>query len=84
MLWEEGERNIEPENQLKMIESMKNSENSTILVAEDGNGLVGYLLVIGGNARRNRHSGYIVFGILKATEKKVLVLFYSKIRTMGI
>ncbi len=65
MLWEEGERNIQPENQLKMIESMMNNENSTILVAEDGNMLVGYLLVIGGNARRNRHSGYIVIGILK-------------------
>ena len=65
MLWEEGERNIQPENQQKMIESMKNKDNSTILVAEDGNRLVGYLLVIGGSARRNRHSCYIVIGILK-------------------
>ena len=65
MLWEEGERNIQLENQQKMIESMKNKDNSTILVAEDGNRLVGYLLVIGGSARRNRHSCYIVIGILK-------------------
>lgn len=65
MLWEEGERNIQPENQQKMLESMKNKDNSTILVAEDGNRLVGYLLVIGGSARRNRHSCYIVIGILK-------------------
>jgi len=65
MLWEEGERNLQPENQQKMIESLKNKDNSTILVAEDGNRLVGYLLVIGGSARRNRHSCYIVIGILK-------------------
>lgn len=65
MLWEEGERNLQPDNQQEMIESMKNKDNSTILVAEDGNRLVGYLLVIGGTARRNRHSCYIVIGILK-------------------
>ena len=65
MLWEEGERNIQPENQLKMIENMKSNDNSTIFVAEDGNRLVGYLMVIGGNARRNKHSCYIVIGILK-------------------
>jgi len=61
MLWEEGERDIQPE---KMMESMMNKENSTILVAADGTELVGYLLVIGGNARKNRHSAYVVIGIL--------------------
>ncbi|WP_117170131.1 GNAT family N-acetyltransferase [Paraliobacillus sediminis] len=65
MLWEAGERNIQTDNQKEMIKSMKAAGNSTILVAEKDNGLVGFLFAIGGNARRNRHSTYIVIGILK-------------------
>lgn len=66
MLWEAGERNIPPEQQEKMIERIGESENSTIFVAEnDNNKLVGYLLVIGGNANRNKHAAYIVVGISK-------------------
>ncbi len=65
MLWEAGERNIQPEQQRKMIESIEENENSTIFVAEKDNVLVGFLMAIGGNARRNKHSAYIVIGILK-------------------
>lgn len=65
MLWEPGERNIKPEQQKKMIENMYKNENSTILVAESENELVGFLVVIGGSAKRNRHSAYIVIGILE-------------------
>ncbi|SEQ28984.1 Protein N-acetyltransferase, RimJ/RimL family [Virgibacillus subterraneus] len=70
MLWEAGERNIKSENQLKVINGIKNAENSTILVAEKDNELVGYLIVIGGNAQRNKHSAYIVIGILKGYRGK--------------
>ncbi|WP_262173017.1 GNAT family N-acetyltransferase [Saccharococcus sp. Marseille-Q5394] len=64
MLWEAGEREVEGERQKKMIESMKDSNNSTILVAENKNNeLVGYLFAIGGNAKRSKHSAYIVIGI---------------------
>ena len=72
LLWEERERNIQPEHQRKMIESMNNNENinSTILVADEGNELVGYLMAIGGNARRNRHSCYIVIGVQKGSRGK--------------
>lgn len=65
MLWEAGERNIRPEQQLKMIESIEGNENSTIFVAEKDNELVGYLMAIGGNARRRKHSAYIVIGIIE-------------------
>jgi len=65
MLWEAGERNIHPEQQRKMIESIEGNENSTIFVAENDNVLVGYLMAIGGNARRRKHSAYIVIGIVK-------------------
>lgn len=66
MLWEAGERNIQIEHQLKMIGDIEQKENSTILVAEnDYNNLVGFLMTVGGNAKRNKHSSYIVMGILK-------------------
>ena len=65
MLWEAGERMIQPEQQRKMIESIEESGNSTIFVAENDNVLVGYLMAIGGNARRRKHSAYIVIGIVE-------------------
>lgn len=65
MLWEAGERNSQPAQQRKMIESIEEEGNSIILVAETGNELVGFLIAFGGKARRNKHSAYIVIGILK-------------------
>ena len=65
MLWEAGERNIPTENQIKMIEGIKNKDNSTILVAEAEKELIGYMFILGGGARRQRHTAYIVVGILE-------------------
>jgi RimJ/RimL family protein N-acetyltransferase len=64
MLFEAGERNIEPEQQVKRIEAMKKDGKSTIFVAEEKDELIGYLIVMGGNAIRNKHSVYLVIGIL--------------------
>lgn len=65
MLWEAGERNVEMTGLLNMIEQFRQSDNSTILVAEKDDELIGYVLARGGNARRNKHSAYIVTGVLK-------------------
>lgn len=66
MLWETGERNVQVEQQLQMIKNIEQKENSTILVAQnDIRELVGYLMAVGGNAKRIKHSAYIVMGILK-------------------
>lgn len=65
MMLEPGEREIDNERQISMIKRLKESPNSTILVSENGsNELVGYLFAIGGDAKRNKHSAYIVIGIL--------------------
>ncbi|MFP7296858.1 GNAT family N-acetyltransferase [Neobacillus niacini] len=64
MLFEPGERIIEPEQQEKRIEAMKKESNSTIFVAEKNEKLIGYLIAIGGSAKRNKHSVYLVIGIL--------------------
>jgi RimJ/RimL family protein N-acetyltransferase len=64
MLFESGERSISAEEQVKRIEVMRKSKNSTTLIAEKENQLIGYLIAIGGNANRNKHSVYLVIGVL--------------------
>jgi RimJ/RimL family protein N-acetyltransferase len=66
MLYEAGERTFSKEKQAKMIADITNSSNSTILVAEEDDQLLGYLLAIGGRAKRNQHCAYLVIGILEA------------------
>lgn len=66
MLYEPGERNTPLELHRDFVQSVMASANSTILLAEDGDQLVGYLLVDGGKMRRIKHAGYIVLGILSA------------------
>ncbi|WML57668.1 GNAT family N-acetyltransferase [Neobacillus sp. PS2-9] len=65
MLMEPGERQITPEQQQQRIHSIQKSENSTIFVAENEEQLVGYMFAMGGTAKRNQHSVYVVIGILK-------------------
>lgn len=70
MLWEAGERKANPDQQRKMIERFSSDDNSRIFVAEEKGQLIGFLMAIGGNARRNKHSVYIVVGILKDSRGK--------------
>ncbi|UOQ47680.1 GNAT family N-acetyltransferase [Gracilibacillus caseinilyticus] len=63
MLWEPGEREVNTSSQSKVIENILNKENATILVAEEKE-LTGYVMAIGGNANRNKHTVYIVIGVL--------------------
>jgi RimJ/RimL family protein N-acetyltransferase len=62
MLYEADERRVSIDEQRKRILSMQ--DNSTIFVAVNEDVLVGYLVAIGGQALRNRHSVYIVIGVL--------------------
>lgn len=66
MLYEPGERSTSLEHHRKFIQSFIASDNSTILIAEHDDQFVGYLLVDGGKAKRIKHVGYIVVGILAA------------------
>lgn len=65
MLMEPGERHVTAEQQRQRIEAFEQNGRSSILVAEDTGQLVGYMFVIGGTARRNAHTAYIVIGIIK-------------------
>ena len=64
MLLGPGEREVDNERQKNSIKRFKESANSTLLVAEnDCNELVGYLVAIGGEVKRNQYTAYIVVGI---------------------
>jgi ribosomal protein S18 acetylase RimI-like enzyme len=70
MLYEPGERKTTAEQQKKMIKRVLSEENSTILVAELDGKLVGYMCAFGGGVKRNRHSAYLVLGVLGGYQGK--------------
>ena len=65
MLLEPDERTSTVEEQRRRIAGLLATENSTILVAEAGSRFVGYLEAGGGRHRRDRHTAYLVVGILQ-------------------
>lgn len=70
MLWELDERKIDIDKQIEKINEISTSKNSTIMVAEYNNKLCGYILALGGSARRNKHSAYLVVGVTKKERGK--------------
>ncbi|MFY3790400.1 GNAT family N-acetyltransferase [Ureibacillus sp. MALMAid1270] len=70
MLMEPGERQTSPEQQVKVMERIEKRSNATILVAEDDGKLIGYMMLMGGNAKKNQHNAYIVIGILESYRGK--------------
>ncbi|EWG13004.1 GNAT family N-acetyltransferase [Cytobacillus firmus] len=65
MLFEPGERQTSADAQRKRIETIQKEDHSTIIVAEQNNRLIGFVMAIGGAAKRNRHSAYLIAGILR-------------------
>ncbi|WP_280768098.1 GNAT family N-acetyltransferase [Salipaludibacillus daqingensis] len=65
MLYEKNERNTSAKQVEGIISSFLKSTNSKLLVAEEGNKLVGYIMAIGGKTNKNKHSAYLVLGVSK-------------------
>jgi len=65
MMFESGERPTTIEDQRGEIKDILSRDNQTILIAEKGNQLIGYLAAYGGRYKRNRQTVYIVAGILQ-------------------
>lgn len=65
-LYEPNERNISLNEQTAEIENMINDGNSTIIVAEDGEEMVGYLSAFGRSQNRVRHIATIGIAILQS------------------
>ncbi len=66
MMLEPGERTTTVAEQRDNIQHLLAKKNSTIIVAEEEGHLIGYLAALGGEYKRNRHSVYIIIGILQA------------------
>ena len=66
MMLEPGERSTSVEEQSRQIKGVLLTDNQTILVAEAGGGLVGYVAAYGGDFRRNRHCAQVITGVLQA------------------
>ncbi|HLR40506.1 MAG TPA: GNAT family N-acetyltransferase [Virgibacillus sp.] len=64
MLFEPGERDISVEQQRERIKVVEQDEHSAIFLAEKKHHLAGYLMAIGSSANRNKHTIYLVVGIL--------------------
>ncbi|EDL64510.1 GNAT family N-acetyltransferase [Bacillus sp. SG-1] len=63
MMMDAGERKTTADQMKKQIQRMKETANSTIIVAEEDERLTGYLFAIGGSVNRTKHSAYIAVGI---------------------
>lgn len=65
-LYEPGERKISLTEQIIEIDSMINNDNSTIIVVEEGEELVGYLSAFSRSQKRVRHIVTIGIAILQS------------------
>lgn len=65
-LYEPNERKVSLTEQVAEIENIINNNNSTIIVAEDGDELVGYLSAFGRNQNRVKHTVTIGIAILQS------------------
>jgi RimJ/RimL family protein N-acetyltransferase len=66
MLFEPGERKQTLEQQEAFLQELETSQSKIMLVAESETKLIGFIVGIGGIANRNRHSCFIVIGVLSA------------------
>jgi len=66
MLIEPGERSPDIEAERERIRNVRSRSNQTLLVADIGGRVVGYVAVLGGPYRRNSHTAYLVMGVLEA------------------
>lgn len=64
MLYEPGERKTTIDQQRKSIETILSQQNTTLLVAEVESNLAGFIAAIGNQFQRNKHSAYLVLGVL--------------------
>jgi len=65
LLIQEGERKETVKEVSEYISKIRNSENKEIFIADVDGEIAGYLSIIGGDYKRNKHSGYIVIAILE-------------------
>ncbi len=85
MLLEPGERKTTVEEQRQRICDILSTDNQILFVAEWNGSLVGYLSATGEHFARNRHSVYIVIGLLEGyTSKGIGTALFQKMETWAL
>ena len=80
IMLEPGERKATPEQQKQRINEVLSGANGVIFVAEENGNPIGYLSAIGESFARNKHTAYIVIGILENhTGKGLGTAFFQKV-----
>lgn len=70
LLFNPGEHQISIQNQTLFLEEMITTRNSTIIIAELNETLIGYVTIQGGRTKRNRHAAKVAMGILPSFRNK--------------
>ena len=70
MMLETGERTSTADMLRSHVRETLDSPNSTIIVADSGSQLVGYVEAEGGPYRRTRHNAYVVIGVLRPCQRR--------------
>ena len=65
MMLEPGERDATVDAQVNRIRGFTEHKNSTLLVAQSESKLIGYIVAMGGQYKRNTHKAKIVIGIIQ-------------------
>lgn len=65
MMLEPGERQTTVEQQIRAIERISKDEKSIFYVADVDGTLTGFMAALGNHNKRNRHSAYLVLGVLE-------------------
>lgn len=65
MMLEPGERKTTVAQQKTRIQNILSQDNQTIFLAEENGMLAGYLAALGESYERNKHTAYLVIGILE-------------------
>lgn len=66
MLYSRNERDMSIHEAEKMIHSFESASSTTIIISEADGELVGYLMAVGGKAKKNKHSAYLAMGVAQA------------------
>src|SRR5579875_415684 len=72
MLLEPDERDPSPEALAGHLAAVERSGNSVVIVAADGDELVGYVELAGGQFRRNAATAHVIIGILARSSRQGL------------
>lgn len=89
MLYEPDERQVTVDEQKKILQTFVDDITKHLIVAEDGETLVGFAMITGSQLKRTKHRASIVMGIVVAYQgqglgKKLLTAVEKRAKDAGV